>query len=252
LLSLIEPMLEPHTVAVGLGLPGFIDRSSGRIVTMPNIPGAEGTHPAGWLSDKIKLPVTVENDARCFAYAEALLGAGKGKRVVLGVTLGTGVGGGLVIDGELFYGARGYAAEVGHMLLRPGEPPFETSDKRGEVEQFLSGTALGKRCTQAKSPQEYLDGAACDFLHADLFREMAWFIVNVMHLVDPSIVVFGGSVGRALRPHLPAITAELKQWLLPGITPPELVCGTLEHGSATGAALVARNSSGLSARHAEA
>ena len=207
---------------------------------MPNIPGAAGANPARWLSKKIGLPVTIENDARCFAYAEALLGAGKGKRVVLGVTLGTGVGAGIVIDGELFYGARGFAGEVGHMLLQPGTPPFETADKRGEVEQFLSGTALGKRCTQAKSPQDYLDGPACDFLHADLFREIAWLVVNVMHLVDPSIVVFGGSVGKALKPHLPAIREELKRWLLPGITPPELACRTLLHSSVIGAALVAR------------
>lgn len=238
LLSLIRPMLEPHTLAVGLGVPGFIDHASGQIVTLPNIAGAEGAHPADWLSKGINLPVTVENDARCFAYAEALLGAGKGKRVVLGVTLGTGVGGGLVIDGELFYGARGFAGEVGHMLLKPGEPPFVTADKRGEVEQFLSGTALGKRCTQAKNPQDYLDGSACDFLHADLYREIAWFIVNVMHLVDPSVIVLGGSVGKALTPHIRSITEELQHWLLPGITPPELVCGTREHASATGAALV--------------
>jgi glucokinase len=244
LLSLITPMLEPNTVAVGLGIPGFIDRASGKIVTLPNIAGAAGAHPAEWLSKRINLPVTVENDARCFAYAEALLGAGKGKRVVLGVTLGTGVGAGIVIDGELFYGARGYAGEVGHMLLKPGEPPFETQDKRGEVEQFLSGTALGKRCTQAKSPQEYLDGSTCDFLHADLFKEIAWFVVNVMHLVDPSIVVFGGSVGKALTPHMDSITEELKHWLLPGITPPELVCGMLEHASVMGAALRAQHAVG--------
>ncbi|MDD5054761.1 MAG: ROK family protein [Candidatus Peribacteraceae bacterium] len=241
LLSLIKPMLEPHTLAVGLGVPGFIDHASGKIVTLPNIPGAEGAHPADWLSKRISLPVTVENDARCFAYAEALLGAGKGKRVVLGVTLGTGVGGGLVIDGELFYGARGFAGEVGHMLLKPGEPPFETADKRGEVEQFLSGTALGKRCAQATNPQDYLDGSACNFLHADLYREIAWFIVNVMHLVDPSVIVLGGSVGKALTPHIRSITEELKHWLLPGITPPELVCGTREHASATGAALRAKD-----------
>ena len=249
LLALIQPMLEPHTVAVGLGVPGFIDHISGRIITMPNIPGAEGSHPAQFLSQKIGLPVTIENDARCFAYAEALLGAGKGKRIVLGVTLGTGVGGGIVIDGELFYGSRGFAGEVGHMLLKPGEPPFATSDKRGEVEQFLSGTALGKRCTQAKNPQDYLDGSACDFLHADLFKEIAWFVVNVMHLVDPSIVVFGGSVGKALSPHLPAITQELKHWLLPGITPPEVVCGALEHASAVGAALRAKSASGPTDAH---
>lgn len=239
LLAEISTMIRPDTVGIGLGVPGFIDHAKGTIVTMPNIPGAEGENPAGFLSRETGLPVSLENDARCFAYAEAKLGAGKGYPVVLGVTLGTGVGGGIVIDGKIFRGGRGYAGEVGHLLLKPGEPPYPTDDKRGDAEQFLSGTAMGKRCEAASRPEDYLEGAVCGFMQPQVFREVAWLIADALHLIDPSVIVFGGSAGRALKPHLPVILTELKSWLLPFVLPPEIRTGELPDAALRGAALIA-------------
>jgi predicted NBD/HSP70 family sugar kinase len=205
---------------------------------MPNIPGAENIPLQRELHARIKLPVIVENDANCFALAESLHGAGKGKDVVLGITMGTGVGGGIVIGGKLYRGSNGFAGEIGHMLLKPGEPPFATSDKRGDVEQFLSGTALGKRCREAKSPEEYLEGEVCGFLQPMIFREIAWMCVTVIHLLDPSVIVFGGSAGRALEPHIPEIQKELRTWLLPGTPLPHLSIATLKDAGTRGAALL--------------
>ena len=195
----------PSTVAVGLGVPGVVDCTTHRVVTMPNIPGAENADPRSDIGTATGLPVTVDNDARCFTFAEAMIGAGKNERIVVGITLGTGVGGGLVIDGKIFEGAHGFAAEAGHMLLVPGAPPYDATDKRGDAEQFLSGTAMGKRCAAAKKPEEYLEGEVCGFMQPQVFREVAWLVTNITHLVDPSVVIFGGSAGRALSPHLPAI-----------------------------------------------
>ena len=239
LLKAVRDLLAPDTVAIGLGVPGFIDPTTRRVISMPNIPGSENRDVRHWLSSATKLPVEIENDARCFAYAESLLGAGRGHRIVLGVTLGTGVGGGIVINGELFRGTHGYAGEVGHALLIPGQPPYPTEDRRGEVEQFLSGTAMGKRCQAARRPQDYLEGQVCSFLRPEVMREVAWFIVSAMHFIDPSIVIFGGSTGRALKPHFSTIEQELQTWLLPGMKPPRLVCGALEDAAVRGAALLA-------------
>lgn len=136
LLSEIAELRRDDTVAIGLGVPGFIDHISGKVVTMPNIPGAEGMELAACIQYETHMSTIIENDARCFAYAEALLGAGKDHDVVLGITLGTGVGGGIVINKKLYHGARGYAGEVGHMLLRPGEPPYPTKDKRERSSSF--------------------------------------------------------------------------------------------------------------------
>ncbi|PIR49914.1 hypothetical protein COU79_02335 [Candidatus Peregrinibacteria bacterium CG10_big_fil_rev_8_21_14_0_10_54_7] len=240
LLKAVHTIRAPDTVAIGLGVPGFIDPKTKHVLSMPNIPGSEGMNVRHWLSSAATLPVIIENDARCFAYAEALFGAGKGHQIVLGVTLGTGVGGGIVIDGMLLHGTHGYAGEVGHALLMPGQPPYPTEDRRGDVEQFLSGTAMGKRCEAARRPQDYLEGHVCSFLQPEVIREVAWFIVNAMHFIDPSIIVFGGSTGRALKPHLLSIERELRQWLLPGVKSPTLSCGTLADAAVRGAALLAK------------
>lgn len=241
LLMDIAALRRDDTVAVGLGVPGIIDHATGKVVTMPNIAGAEGMELAACIQYETHLPTVVDNDARCFAYSEALLGAGKNHEVVLGVTLGTGVGGGIVIGKKLYHGAHGNAGEIGHMLLQPGTPPYPTTDKRGDVEQFLSGTAMGKRCDAAESPEDYLEGKVCGFMQPEIIREVAWLVVNAMHSIDPSIIIFGGSAGRALKPHLPAIERELKQWTLARMTPPELVVSELTDAAVLGAALLARS-----------
>lgn len=240
LLKIIDDLREADTVSIGLGVPGFVDAASGKVVRMPNIPGAEGADVRGAIAKHTSLPVTIDNDARCFAFAEAKLGAGKGHPVVIGVTFGTGVGGGIVSHGQLLRGAHGFAGEFGHMLLVPGKPPTDTDDRRGEVEQFLSGTALHLRCPDAEKPSEYLEGMRCASLHPSVIREIAWFVASLASAFDPSIVVFGGSVGKALKLHLPAVRVELIRWLLPGMPPPLIDCGSLDGASLLGAVLMAR------------
>lgn len=238
--GVVKKLRTPTTSHIGIGLAGLIKKQQGGILHLPNIPGAEGMTPAH-ASVVLGLPVTFENDANCFALAEATAGAGKGKPVVIGVTLGTGVGGGIILDGKIFSGAHGYAAEIGHMLLRPGETPYPMEHPRGDVEQFLSGTAMGKRCTAAERPEEYLEGAVCSFLQPQVFEEVAWMCTSLTHLLDPSIIIFGGSAGRALGPHLQEITVELQKWMLPGVPLPALAIGAREDAGILGAAMVARN-----------
>ena len=228
------------TIACGMGVPGLVAQPAGIIRTLPNIPGAEGFALKKELAKRLGKPVAVDNDSNCFALAEALRGAGKWHDVVASLTLGTGVGGGLVIDGKIFHGSHGYAAEFGHMLLRPGQPPFPTGDLRGDAEQFLSGSAMGRRCQEAKSPEEYLEGETCEFMHDDLYRELSWLLVNLIHTIDPSIVVIGGSAGRALKPHLRGIQKELKNWLLPETPLPEIAFAQLPDAAVLGAAMLMR------------
>jgi glucokinase len=238
LLVEIKKLRTKDTIAIGMGVPGLVELSTGVVLKMPNISGSENFPLKSWLEEKLGLPVFVDNDANCFALAEALRGAGKRHSAVVGITMGTGVGGGIVTYGKIFHGAHGYAAEVGHMLLKPGEPPYETADARGDVEQFFSGTAMGKRCKEAKRPEEYLEGEVCGFLQPIIFREIAWMCVNLVHLIDPSIIIFGGSAGRALASHLPEVEAELTAWLLPGTPVPELATAELKNAATMGAGLL--------------
>ncbi len=239
LMKQLQPLRTTDAVAIGIGVPGLVDQHSGIILKLPNVPGAEGQNLAEYVSKRTELPVRVENDSQCFAFAEAVAGAGKGGEIVVGVTLGTGVGGGIVINGKLYRGAHGCAGEFGHMLLRPGHPPYPTPDMRGEVEQFLSGTAMGRRCEAAQSPKDYLNGAVCEFMQPHFFEEVAWLTVNLVHAVDPSVIVFGGSAGRALKPHLGKVDAQLDRWLLPSAPRPKLVTGILDDAGVRGAALLA-------------
>lgn len=238
LLFAIESLQTEDTIGVGIGVPGLVKHPEGEIMTMPNIPKTKNFPLQMRLEERLKMKVKVENDANCFALAEALFGAGKGHDVVCGITMGTGVGGGIVINGNLFRGSHGFAAEIGHMLLKAGEPPYETKDKRGDVEQFLSGSAMGKRCSAAKRPEDYLEGEVCSFLQPEVFQEVAWLVTNLAHLLDPSIVIFGGSAGVALKPHLKEIEAELKKWMLPETPLPEIAIATLKDSATRGAALL--------------
>lgn len=233
----IERQKNDSTNAVGIGVPGLVTK--GMLLKAPNIKDSENVRVKEIMEKRLNLPVHVGNDANCFALAEARMGAAKGKGVVVGITFGTGVGGGIVIDGKVFEGAHGYAAEIGHTLLMPGKPPYETDDKRGEVEQFLSGTAMGKRCEAAQSPDEYLEGAVCSFMQPDIYREVAWLCTNLLYLLDPDLIVFGGSAGHALTKHVDAIEQELKKWILPGTPLPKIVAAEIKDAGVLGAALLA-------------
>ncbi|MDO8468400.1 MAG: ROK family protein [Candidatus Peribacter sp.] len=241
MLSLIQEFRTDDTTAIGIGIPGLIEKDSGEIRAVPNIPEGNGFPLLATLKNATKLPVFLENDSACFALAEALQGAGKGQNVVVGITMGTGVGGGIVVDGTIFRGQHGCAAEFGHMLLKPGESPTSEGAGRGEIEEYLSGTALLRRCPAAKRPEDLLSGPACTHLHAFFIREVAWACCSLAHCIDPGIIVFGGGAGHALKPHLPAIEKELKRWMLPESPLPKLAIGTLEHAGTLGAALLTRD-----------
>lgn len=239
MLALINEFRTGDTAAIGIGVPGLIEKDSGKVRAIPNIPEGNGFPLLDTLKKATKLPVFLENDSACFALAEALQGAGKGQSVIVGITMGTGVGGGIVVDGKIFRGQHGYAAEFGHMLLKPGESPTLEGAGRGEIEEYLSGTALLRRCPEAKKPADTLQGPTCAHLHGVVIREIAWMCTSLTHCIDPGVIVFGGSAGRALQPHFKAIEQELKHWVLPQNPVPNLAIGILDHAGTLGAALLA-------------
>jgi predicted NBD/HSP70 family sugar kinase len=238
IVAAVNSLRDEDTKAIGIGVPGLV--SKGVLLNAPNIKNARNIEVQKLLTEKLALPVFVGNDANCFALAEATLGAAQGKGIVIGITFGTGVGGGIIIDGKVFEGAHGYAAEIGHMLLMPGKPPYETDDNRGEVEQFLSGTAMGKRCEEANSPEDYLEGAVCSYMQPDIYREVAWLCTNLLYVLDPDMIVFGGSAGHSLARHVEEIEKELKKWLLPGTPLPVIASAQIKNAGVIGAALLCK------------
>jgi glucokinase len=134
----------PGAVAVGLGIPATIDHDSGVAVSAVNLP-LSNLPIRDLVSERVGLPVFVDNDANVAALAEYLYGAAQGKPTAVMLTVGTGIGGGLIIGGEIFRGASGAGAELGHTVIQVDGPPCQGNcPNHGCVEALASGTALGR------------------------------------------------------------------------------------------------------------
>lgn len=130
-------------MGIGLGIAGFIDLDEGVITEAPNLPFRD-LRIREILVNHFDLPVALDNDANVAALAEARIGAAKGMKHVIHLTLGTGIGGGIVIDGMIFHGSRGAAAEFGHMIIKADGPTCNCG-ARGCLEAMASGVALARR-----------------------------------------------------------------------------------------------------------
>ena len=139
----------PDAVAVGLGIPATIDHDRGIAVAAVNLPLSE-VPIRDIVCERVGLPVFVDNDANVAAYAEYLYGAAQGKPHTLMLTVGTGIGGGLVLGGELYRGSTGAGAELGHTVIQMDGPPCQGNcPNHGCVEALASGTALGREARAA-------------------------------------------------------------------------------------------------------
>lgn len=140
--------------------------------------------------------INIENDANCFAQAEAILGAGKGYNVVFGVIMGTGVGGGIVFIGNVHKGTHSIAGEWGHSILHPGGNMCYCG-KHGCVEQYLSGPALEKSYTELtgnKKPLKEISTNPPQEWKLVFLENFAMALSNVINILDPDIIVLGGGV----------------------------------------------------------
>ena len=187
--------------AAGAGVPGLFDEASGRIVLLPNLPTAWTGRPfRDPLAGLLGVPVALINDARAFTLAESRMGAAAGCPTVVCVTLGTGVGGGVVVDGRLRFGPSGRAGELGHQVIEVDGPPCGCGN-RGCVEAFAAGAALcrlGGRDTpeavfRAAAAGDQRAGAA---VQATVGR-LAVGIANLVTVLWPERVVVGGGVAAA-------------------------------------------------------
>ena len=185
----------------GVGVPGLFDEDSGRVVFLPNLPpawtGHEVAGPLGW---RLGVPVTLLNDARAFTLAESRMGAAAGCPTVVCLTLGTGVGGGVVVDGRLRFGPHGRAGELGHQVIEAGGPPCGCGN-RGCVEAFAAGAALCRLGGRATPEAVFAAAAAGDERAAAAVRSvvgrLAVGIANLVTVLWPERVVVGGGVAAA-------------------------------------------------------
>jgi len=130
--------------AACIATAGLINANEGKVILAPNIPGFRNLVLTTPVAQRLDIPAFIENDASAAALGEFRFGAGRGTRHLLHATLGTGIGGGIVIDGRLYRGARGLAGEIGHIILDPGGPRCNCGS-RGCLEAMVSGVAFAER-----------------------------------------------------------------------------------------------------------
>ena len=185
----------------GIGTPGAISPRSG-LLKNSNTTCLNGQPVKADLEKILGRKIEIQNDANCFALAEARLGAGRGKKLVFGVIMGTGCGGGIVHHGEVLTGAQGIAGEWGHTSINP-QGPLCYCGQRGCVESYISGGGLENRYAEkfgVRRPLRevtaaYLAGepAAAEFIQ-EFFNRFGRALANLINILDPDIVVIGGGV----------------------------------------------------------
>jgi fructokinase len=190
-----------HTL--GLATPGAVSRRSG-LLKNSNTTCMNGMPVARDLRLRLGRDLTIENDANCFALAEALHGAGRGHGVVFGVILGTGCGGGIVIDGKVHGGLQSIAGEWGHTVIDPSGPACYCG-ARGCVETFISGSGLENRYAEragARRPAGDIvaawraGDAAAGATMDDFFARFGQALANLIAVLDPDVVVLGGGLSK--------------------------------------------------------
>lgn len=203
--------------AIGVGTPGPAD-AAGRIAIVGiNLDGWHNIPLADWLEAKTGLPTTIANDANCAGLGEAWLGAGRRFRNFILLTLGTGVGGAVILDGKLFVGHQGAAGELGLVTLNPDGPPCN-SGNQGSLEQYVSVVAIRRRT--GMEPEELGKLAkAGDRLALEFWqnygRDLGIGLTSSIYILAPEAVVIGGGVSASAEFFFPSAYAEIERRVLP-------------------------------------
>ena len=245
--------------AVGVGYGGPVDWRTGRIVRSHQVEGWADFPLGDWLHESTRKPVAIDNDANCGALGEATRGAGQGKNPVFYVTLGSGVGGGLVVEGNIFHGAKPGESEIGHVRL----------NRTGViVEQRCCGWAVDAkvRSAIAKHPSSILARASrgtkreearalgpalrksCPLaweLIAEVSEDIAFALSHITHLMHPEVIVLGGGLALIGEPLRATVAAALRRFVMEAFAPgPRIALAALrEDAVPVGALLLAANAS---------
>jgi glucokinase len=227
-----------HPKGLGVGTPGAVDVRTGKVIGLcPNIAGWQGMEVGQNLRDRLNTPVVVDNDVNAMAMAEYKFGSAMGHKSVVCVTVGTGVGGAVIIDGKLWRGANYTAGELGHMTIKYDSPVTNTS-MPGSIESFCSSSALLNRVRNAMKKQittafqEVLEGGIENLSVKKVFaalkkgdevaheavqetaRCLGIGLAGIVNLINPEIVVIGGGIVDGGGGFIEAVSAEIKRTAL--------------------------------------
>ncbi|MEV0966828.1 ROK family transcriptional regulator [Streptomyces sp. NPDC049910] len=210
-------------VGVGLGVPGPIDVESGTLGSTAILPGWSGINPSRELSGRLGVPVYVDNDANLGALGELVWGSGRGVKDLAYIKVASGVGAGLVIEGQIYRGPGGTAGEIGHITLDESGPVCRCGN-RGCLETFTAAryvlpllqSSHGPDLTMEKVVQLAREGdPGCRRVVADVGRHIGSGVANLCNLLNPSRVVLGGSLAEAGELVLAPIRESVSRYAIP-------------------------------------
>jgi glucokinase len=221
-------------LGIGTGAPGPLDREKGIVVVAPNL-GWKDFPMRDRIEKRLGLPTTLDNDANCATVGEWWLGAARGGRNVVGITIGTGIGGGLIINGELYHGASDVAGEIGHTTIDVNGRHCKCGNY-GCLEAYASGPAIATRAREALVREDMasmlpsmVDGALeritaetvydaakkGDGLANEIVRDTARYLgaglATLLNVINPDTVVIAGGVLRAGEALLAPLRAEVRR-----------------------------------------
>ena len=224
----------------GLAVPGPMDREAGIIIDTPNL-GFRNVSLRSYVEHNTGLKVVLENDVSAGTYGEYLLGAGKGYSNLMGVFLGTGIGGGLIINGRLYRGASGNAGEIGHMIIQT-DGPLCGCGHQGCVEALASRLSISKDAVAlaaiGKAPAAFADAGTDITAYKSSIFKQAWKqkdpairnlilrsahylgigLANAVNLLNPEAIILGGGLIEKLgRTYIRAATESMQQHAQPGL-----------------------------------
>ncbi|NET01462.1 MAG: ROK family protein [Sphaerospermopsis sp. SIO1G1] len=221
LLTIVEAIaqVDPdnQSVAIGVGTPGPAD-AAGRVAKVAiNLAGWHDVPLADWLEAKTGKPTILANDANCAGLGEAWLGSGRNFQDLILLTLGTGVGGAIILDGKLFVGRHGAAGELGLITLNP-DGPMCNSGNSGSLEQYACISAIRRRT--GKEPIELGKLAQNGDIQALKFwqeygRDLGIGLTSLIYILTPQAIIIGGGVSASFEYFLSSMQAEIEKRVLP-------------------------------------
>ena len=235
---------------IGVGVPGPCDEKTGSMVLATNLPGFEGYSIANKLEETFHMPSFIDNDANVAALAEALVGAGKGKKVVYYVTLSTGIGGGLVINGECISGKHGFTGEIANIIIDRNRSKVNYLAV-GAIENEASGSAITRKANEKASKKYKHAGEVFEDAHNgdpvakeivdNVARDLAQLFATIACVCDPDIFILGGGMMQSSDLFLPSVIEKFKEISHTQLHDDEFVLASLEEPGVIGAAMLPKS-----------
>lgn len=242
--------LDANVAGIGLGVPGPVDTVAGKMLMATNIPALSGYNMVEAIEKEFHLPAFMDNDANVAGLAEALVGVGQNQPVVYYVTHSTGIGGALIVNGQVVSGVHGHAGEIGNIIIDRNREKFNQLNV-GAIENEASGPAIVRRAKQVVSKdiqdtKEVFDLARNKDEKAmklvdEISLDFALLLSNIAHVCDPNMFVFGGGVTKSKDVYFDKVIHYFKEHVHPLMQDTPFVFASLKEPGIVGAAMLPKS-----------